>query len=329
MPEHTRRGCWLAAAYGLGMGRVNARVSVLAAALLIMCTGCSDDGNDGARNEAGEVADPVAVRELLGRYVEALNAGDVDAAMAVRCPEQRVSADQRELFATQLGQLRDQVGSFEVRSVARSGLLPGDAGFTYRINDDPGDLVTELTPGRDGFELCFSRPAASFDIEAGLQVPVPDAGPAPTAVGDALPTVAPGLVLAEDGPVSGERTGAQEVVTRAWRSEDFGGARVTAGRYASDTEAAEAAGTIVDDSVPDSVARMPTPALPTAVGLRLLADAWLWVQPPSTGPYIDRVVTRFDDTVITIEVSGLPPDQQETVLQALANQVAALVAQTT
>ena len=48
------------------------------------------------------------------------------------------------------------------------------------------------------------------------------------------------------------------------------------------------------------------PDVPGAQGVRFLAFEWLWMQPPTMGPYVDEVSLVFGDTYVTVAVGGVP-----------------------
>lgn len=74
----------------------------------------------------------------------------------------------------------------------------------------------------------------------------------------------------------------------------------------------------------DAIEQFDVPGLDQAVGIRYLGFAWLWIQPPTSGPFIDQVVLRCGDTLITASVSNLATGSGHDVVVKLASDVSSL-----
>jgi hypothetical protein len=245
---------------------------------------------------------PSAAEVALERYVEAINRGDASSAMDLRCADAKVPDDLVEAFERDAAALIDAIGALRIESVEPAPeLAPVDGLMRYTLDGHEGAL-TIAENGEDGF--CFWRPAASYDLQRQLDAPI-DLGEAgvppvqllPTSVGDGYEPV--------PTPTGGDSSSsAPEEVSRSWQPPSFGGVTVTAGTY-PDAEAALAdAALFLDEAAADGVAAVDLVATPEVRAVRSLGYAWLWVQPPSVGPFIDRAVMPFGRVLVTVQVSG-------------------------
>ena len=284
----------------------------LSGLFIVMVAGvgaCSTDsqvsGDRPASTQAGkppETAAASAAEVALERYVEAINSGDISAAVGLRCADATVPGDQVEAFERDAAALIDAVGPLRIQSVERAPeLAPVDGLIRYTFEGHEGAL-TIAEDGADGF--CFWRPAASYDLQRQLDPPM-DFGEAGVPAEQLLPTsVGEGFELVPTPAGRGPGEGAAEQVSRSWQPSSFGGVTVTAGTY-PDAEAALAdAALILEQAAADGVAAVDLVATPEVRAVRSIGYAWLWVQPPSVGPFIDRAVMPFGRVLVTVQVSG-------------------------
>jgi hypothetical protein len=283
------------------------RLPVLCVVVIASAGACTDSQTAGepASTQAGQAPaaeTPSATEVALERYVEAINRGDTAAAMDLRCADAMVPEDQVEAFERDAATLIDAIGELRIAAVEpASELAPVDALLQYTFEGHEGAL-TIAEDGEDGF--CFWRPAASYELQRQLDPPI-DLGDTAVPAEQLLPTaVGDGYELVPTPTDGDSSSGATEQVSRSWQTSSFGGVTVTAGTY-PDAEAALAdAARILDEAAADGVAAVDLAATPEVRAVRSLGYAWLWVQPPSAGPYIDLAVMPFGRVLVTVQVSG-------------------------
>jgi hypothetical protein len=111
---------------------------------------------------------------------------------------------------------------------------------------------------------------------------------------------------------------------RIWQRGSYGGVTVSAMRFRSAHDAMSAARqwtARVDDV---AVETFDVPGLPGAQGVRFLAYEWLWLQPPTIGPYVDEVSLVFGHTLVTVAIGGVPTGSAFETAIAQAQEVARL-----
>jgi len=305
--------------------------------------GCSDDpaGQSADRSTTGtatttdapgateRLADVESARAPVAKYLAAINGGDVDAAMAVRCPDRRLDdRDDRDLFAQQADRLVAATGELRIGELDLRGPVEQGASVLLTVDGFEGRIDLLVVEDSGSVLLCGFRPAASFDIEEGLPVAPQDAGSTAAPLADLFPaSIGPGFTEVERGqvePRDGSDFGdAVEVWTAAWQHLDYGGVRLEAARFADPAAAAAALSDLLAARAPDSVAQFRSTVTPQAIGLRILGFAWLWVQPPSSGPYNDLLGVQLGDTVLTVEPSGIDPATQQDLARQLLDQMVA------
>jgi outer membrane murein-binding lipoprotein Lpp len=291
---------------------------VVASALLGGC-GSEARTTDEARSSRSSGYDQSAA--LVREYVDAISAGDVDAAIALRCRAARPAAELMEEFAGELRRLEQMIGlidGVETRPV-RSPLVPLEAlpdpvhvGYRIVVDGDVTDEMVTVTVVEDGERrLCghatavsqtWAQPLASQFVpqpatSADLVDLMPDAGP-------------PGLALHEDrevpvDQVSERRPGLVAYWIRTWRRGSGSGARASVQAFRFDTEehAIDAAHSLLGQARADGVAMFSVPGVPGGVGFRVIGWSWLYVQPPNLGPMFDSVTVVYGTTVVVIKVS--------------------------
>lgn len=109
--------------------------------------------------------------------------------------------------------------------------------------------------------------------------------------------------------------------TRSWRTEPYGGVRVTASRYDSSAHALAAirASLVRDGS--DYTASFSIPGAQEAVGVRIRAFAYTGIQPADIGPYLDRVAVVHGNLAMVIQWAYAPGAEHRAELRALFAQV--------
>jgi hypothetical protein len=158
--------------------------------------------------------------------------------------------------------------------------------------------------------LCSQTPAVFLEMSRELREGVTDLGaPTVTTLVELMPTQeGPDIRLVRDEAIApstlgGPLAGASEGWIRMWQLGE-GGATVAAYRYASPADALRAADEWLAGRDVGAIDVFDIPDVPGARGVRLLAKAWLWVQPPTVGPYIDEITMLFGDTVVIAGVNS-------------------------
>lgn len=252
----------------------------------------------------------------LERYVEAINRGDVATAMGLRCAGARVDDDQLEAFERDAAALIAATGPLRITAVEpATDLAPVDGLLRYSFKGHDGELT--IADGEDGW--CLWRPAASFELQRLLAAPI-DLGDAAVPPEELLPiSVSDGYSPAPT-PRDGDRSTVDEI-SRSWQASSFGGVTVNAATYPDADAALEDAARSMDRAVADGVAAVEIEAAPDVRAVRSLGYAWLWVQPPSSGPYIDLAVLPFGRVLVTVRVSGLEAATVDAQLRTITTEI--------
>ena len=269
----------------------------------------------------------------LGSYVAAISSGELDTALALRCDDAQPSAEGLERFALEAGQLVGELGPLEVQYVEPAVSQGVDVvRFTLRGHD--GWLEVHATMAPEGaVQLCGFRPTASYLVEGAL-VAAPDLGTTAATPEALLPAEVAGLEQLGSEPVESEQMesmsdpesalrGSDERWSASWADPTYGGLRVDVARFSDADLAAAAAERLLAERALDGVSTFDA-GLGTSTGVRALAMAWLWVQPPSVAPYLDSTVLRFGDTVVVVGASGMDPERQLALVRDASARVIAL-----
>jgi hypothetical protein len=303
--------------------RTAGRCAIAIGVVIALAGACA--ASDGAPSLDG-------ARAALTRYFDAMIAGDFDRAMDQRCETARVKEAERAAFLDQSARLKEAVGPLTITSVGPANpssdlrsLSGADAMvIEYRIavrgvasEELLGAVVTEDgTPRFCGFTTRQAEALHSLRDQVG------DLGPMNHAPQELIPlTPGPDYRVVDDSDGTAPRPGVQSSWTRAWQFREYGGARVTAWRYDTVEQAAGRAAELVEQAASDGVEHFEVAGLAAAVGVRHLGYAWLWVQPPSEGPFIDQVVIRFGETVVSVSVANLPTGSTHDTALALVADV--------
>jgi outer membrane murein-binding lipoprotein Lpp len=307
---------------------------VVASALLGGCGSESRTTDEAGTSRSSDYDQSAA---LVREYVEAISAGDVDAAIALRCRAARPAAKLTEEFAGELQRLEQMIGSIdgvETRPVS-SPLVPLEAvpdpihvGYRVVVDGDVTDEMVTVTVVEDGERrLCGHATAVSQTWAESLSSQFAPQPATSADLVDLMPDAAPpGLVLYEDREVpvdqlSEPRPGLVKYWIRTWRRGSGGGARASVEAYRFDTEqhAIDTAHSLLGQTRADGVAMFSVPDVPGGVGFRVMGWSWLYVQPPNLGPMFDSVTVVYGTTVVVIKVSD-DTDGHEAV-SALARSV--------
>ena len=303
---------------------------VTAAMLVVACSGAEEASEEPSQTESA------AATQVVKSYVTAVGRGDIDDAMRLRCAGARIAEAERTPWENQLKRLKDSIGSIEgveARVIRSTGIrpvvdLPQPVEVAYRVvaGNRQHDELLAVTVREDGERrLCGTATRATqrlFEEVPGRLQPLPSSAASPR---DLMPPRPPaGQIQIEDR----ERTEAEDrqpgeltAWTRAWQSGDYGGSRVTAVGYDSAEHALGAARHFLSKRIPESVDDIQLAQASHVGGVRLLGFAWLGVQPPDEGPYIDYVYAVYDRTMVVVAVANLPPGSDHELAGELLQQV--------
>jgi hypothetical protein len=186
--------------------------------------------------------------------------------------------------------------------------------------EDPLRLVTV---GRDGDRLlCAVATPQAEDLHSTAS-PVADLGKPDAEVQDLMPSIERADLeqISDESLEPDDEIGAVEGWARSWQEQPYGGISTVAIRF----ESASAATSYIEDRAhkarSDSITAFEVPGVDGALGLRQLGYAWLWIQPPDSGPYVDSVLMRMGDVVAVVEVANLSPQDGHTDAVDLAEQM--------
>lgn len=272
--------------------------------MLVVLGSCSTD-SDSIRDAPAttQVEQGVAEAEIaLGRYVDAINQGDTAAAMDLRCAGARVADPSLGAFERDAAALIEDIGPLRIAAVeTASEVAPVEGLLQYTIAGHEGALT--IAESDDG-GFCFWRPAVSYELERDIADPI-DLGNVAVPPQQLLPSsVGEGYDVVPTPDSGGSSSTATATISRSWVPKSFGGVTVTVGTYPDSNAVLADAARFLDDAVANGVAAVDLGTSPGVRGVRSLGYAWLWVQPPSVGPFIDVAVLPFGRLLVTVQVSG-------------------------
>jgi hypothetical protein len=303
-----------------------ARFVAMASLVVLLFGACSDDTSGGGVE---------AERQVLTRYVAAVAAGNFEAAMSQRCTAARLNEGEKSSFLSQAARLADAVGPISVASVRKAdpptGLRPVDSlpnpiEISYRLSarGSPiaGELHTVVVQEDGSPRLCGVSTETTGEEHAPFSRTGGDLGFSTRNLQEMIPpTPGAGYRQVEDAAGTLTKPGLQASWSRAWQFENYGGARVTVEKYETTEQAANSASELLYKNAGDGIEAFEVPGLAEAVGVRYLEYAWLWVQPPTKGPFFDRVVMRLGDRVVSASVANLPTGSSHEVAAGLATDI--------
>lgn len=279
---------------------------LLGFALLALAVSC-------AGSEPGTPT-PDAMARVLRDYVGALSVGDYGRAIAMRCRDRAVTEEQRPQFEDEVRRLLAEAAPIEVADAGP--LLGSDARGVRRVSYHLGTrhgvsepMVADVLNEDDGLRLCGWTPLA---VVKGERLPPElaevDAGQLPGVreLVDIPP--AEGTRQVEDGPVERDHRSKPDEIegwTRTWQRGEYGGSRLTAIRYSSAEAALSAGRSYLQEKRNDVVVTF-APPVAGGAGLRVMASAWLGIQAPDIGPFVDFAYAVRNDVLISAVVANLP-----------------------
>jgi hypothetical protein len=281
---------------------------------------------------------PATRVEVVQSYIDALRTGDVGAALRYRCnAAEDLPVDIAEQQIDRLFRLMGEVEAVEVREVERTGVVPVDdlpdpveVGYRLVIDGERHPEMLAVTVLEDGERRWCGRAtsAASRIVSERVDALVAQPTTATGALIELMPeTGPPGETLQQDEasvPTAAfvePYPGQMGSWTRSWAKPDVGGSRVSAIRFESEHQAVEAARSALRSKASDGVQTFSIEGVPGAVGIRVLELAWLDVQAPDVGPYVDWVYVVYGQTVVEVAVSELLDDPDHEGVAALAQAV--------
>jgi hypothetical protein len=270
----------------LGRSVIVRRLTAVAVASAVL-GGCASGSRTSAEEKRNRSTDYDQAAAVVKEYVEAISAGDLDAAIALRCRAARPAAEETEAWAVELRRLEEEIGlieGVETREVSYPlepmEPLPDPVRVAYRIVID-GNVTDELvtvTVVEDGQRrLCGGATAVSMTWAETLSCEFTPQPPTSAALVDLMPdTGPPGLVQHEDqeapvDQVPEHRPGVDEHWVRTWRRDSGGGARasVEAFRFHTEEHAIDAAQSLLGQACAAGVALFSVPGMPGALGVKV------------------------------------------------------------
>ena len=320
---------------GRSFGQRLAMVAVASA----LVGGCASGSPPTSEPRTSRSSDNDQAAAAVTAYVDAISAGDVDAAMALRCRSARPATDLMNQFADELRRLEQAIGPIEGVETRpdTSRLEPADAvhnrvdvGYRIVVDGNVTDEMIAFTVVEDGQRrLCGHATAVSQTWAETLPSQLTPQPATSAELVDLMPDTGPtGSVQVQDQEVPLDavvepRPGLVASWTRAWQSGSWGGARVDAYRFDTAQHAIDAAHSLLAHKSADGVATFHVPGVPGAVGLRIMASSWLLVQPPNLGAMFDSVTIVYGTTVIETKVTNDTEAHEAVAGLALSVDVAA------
>jgi hypothetical protein len=283
--------------------------------------------------------------EVIEAYVRAMSDGDIDAAMALRCEDGRIAPGDREAFTGDLRRLIRDNGPLGVHTIEVTDERPDVAAsldgrnaveLTYHMtldgHEEDRPLVAIVVDEDGERRICSVTTPELAEMQARLGEELADLGSASAGtLAASLPAPGPDDRLVRDGPMepttfTGALGAAVDGWSRAWQVDADSGVTVSALRFPSAQEAMDAARRWTARQDQAAVEVFAVPGVSGAEGVRILAYEWLWLQPPTVGPYVDEVSLVLGDTYVSVAVGGVATGSGHETATALAQDVARLAA---
>ena len=264
--------------------------------------------------------------DVIRAYTAAMSGGHIDAAMDLRCEVSRIAAGDREAFEGDLRRFTEAVGRVAVGRIevtdedpdVEPSLEGRDAvELTYWLTFDGDEvdepLVAVVVDENGERRICAVTTTELARMQTTLGDGLADLGPArPDTLAALMPSSpGPDYTMTMDGPMdlASLRDALDDAVdgwSRSWQHGTYGGIAVSATRFPSGEHAMRAARNWMARVDQATVEVFEVPELPGAQGVRVLAFEWLWMQPATTGPYVDEVSLVFGDTFVRVAIGGVP-----------------------
>jgi hypothetical protein len=203
-----------------------------------------------------------------------------------------------------------------------------EVSYVMSIKGETHDRLLAATAVEDGErKVCGRATPAAKELFAEFSK-LPPAGPnTETTPQELLPTEPPaGHRQIEDKvsePADDAQPGELDGWTRAWQRGDYGGVRATAVRFDTQQHAREAVRHYLSTKAGDSVESIVLADQPYARGTRLLGLAWLGIQPPDLGPYVDYLYAIFGRTMVVVAAAALPTGSDHSLAEGVLKSIEA------
>lgn len=285
---------------------------VLLALAALLVVACSESTTPSTPTGAPSEQRSTEAVDVVREQVEAVLAGDIDAANALRCDGFRFDTGAAGDIERQLAAVQDASGPLVLNDVtALSWPDPSARRVEYRITSASGSTTTWRTLlAVDGREECIvdlwlgSHEAVARDVVAAMAEVRP--GSEELALPPPLDADLPGYTSVAVEPWSPDVDGVNDGWTAAWQADGFGGARVSTAVFESATWAQVAATDLLQRDMQFATTQIH--GVPDgAVGYRFLGYGYLGVQLDDSAPVIDQVVLQRGNVVSVVQVTGLQP----------------------
>jgi len=308
------------------------------ACLLFVAVSCSDGAADDVSSDAARRSTTTAIdldaaathlesdAALIEEYISAINSNDVDTAMSLRCVGARLDEAELPVAGDQIRRLIDASGPTEVLSIEEAiidaePLDNGDDVATYRValaNDAPesdGVVILAVVDQDGERRLCGVLTEWRALLPDEQEPTLVDLGATKVGLEAIVPDVEiPGMTVIEAGPLPEGETAPGW--GRTWQAGDYGGCRAFA---QSGSVASEAVEHFVERALSDGVEMWEVPGEPGILGVRILGYAWLWTQPPGSGPFTDYAFARMGNTLIGASCANLSADADHSMTSDLVH----------
>lgn len=266
---------------------------------------------------------------MVRSYLAAVSAGDTSKAITLRCTPAQPSGSDLTLWTDQAHREIVTTGPIMLSSVrllpvgegpVPFGGLHAAAHFAYRLTSKGMRSAQELqgvvVRERGSLRWCGYGTDNNKEHVAFAAKAVIDLGTATAAVNDLFPPPPKPNYTIRSEPPSSPPDGAVARVSRVYPYIEYGGARVTIDTFATPEAAREAAQLSLTKLAPDTVSTFSI-GRPAVHGIRYLANASLWVQPPDEGPFVDEIVFQLHNLRVAIGVADLPTGASHDIAQQL------------
>ncbi|MEP6658863.1 MAG: hypothetical protein ABJD24_02995 [Acidimicrobiales bacterium] len=312
------------------------RTRWLCVALILVGNACSASPHTDDAGRANEQA-----VTAVGQYLEELARGDVIGAMAQRCRAARVTADRQDAFGASLDALTTELGGVHPVSIAVAS-VPAEV---HALADLPDPIVVRFNlqvAGRlteqlfittvvedGGRRVCGSATRDGYRIGGDAHAALTVSRSTVRSPQELMPADPVGLTRMADHLIDaagdGSPTGLSAAWLRSWSDGDELEADVVAYEFRAGADALEYAGLLIDSDSRTVVSRFEVPEVADAIGLRLLGQPALWLQPADFGPQFDEILVVYGNTVVISDVFQPDPRASTEHVTALAASVDRLV----
>lgn len=301
----------------------------LGIASVVVSSACGAATHANAAGDANEQA-VSAVRQ----YLEALARRDLTGAMTQRCRAARLASDRERAFGVSLDALTKELGGLHPVSIAVVSVpaevhpladLPDP--IVVRFNLEVAGRLTEqllvTTVVEDGGRrVCGSATRDGYRVGGDAHAALTVSRPTVRSPEELMPNDPVGLNRIADHRLDaagdGAPTGLKAAWVRTWTDGTDLEADVVAYQFGTGADALAYASLIIGSDSRAVVSRFDVAEVADAIGLRLLGQPALWLQPADFGPQFDEILVVYGSTVVISDVFQPDPRAGTELVRALA-----------